>query len=119
MSKLELMFEKQIQLMDKLGVPYIKSPTAEFRTEEVLTEASVGISFALTDEIHEFMRELNWKPWKKTKKIVDIVKVQNELIDCWHFLIELSIIWGLEAEDVANLYLQKNQVNVTRQQENY
>ena len=119
MSQLELMFEKQIQLMDKLGVPYIKSPTTEFRTEEVLTEASVGISFALTDEIHEFMRELNWKPWKKTKKIVDIVKVQNELIDCWHFLIELSVIWGLEAEDVANLYLKKNQVNVTRQQENY
>lgn len=116
------MFKKQAELMTRLGLKVrTNKDLMLLKPEEAedLTHETVVLAFALQDEIHEFVRELNWKPWKQTKKEVNVETVQKELIDAWHFLIELSLMWGLNSENVHDLYLQKNLENNQRQDKGY
>lgn len=121
-DRLQEMFKKQQELMIRLKVKTRSTGELSAMTPEQmedLTDETRVIAFALLDEVHEMIRELNWKPWKKTLKPVDLEKVQKELIDAWHFLIELSLMWGLSAERVQELYLEKNKENHQRQDSNY
>lgn len=120
--RMQELFKKQAELMTRLGLKVRTNKELCLLTEKEaddLTQETVVLAFALQDEIHEFIRELNWKPWKQTKKEVNIELVQKELIDAWHFLIELSLMWGLNSENVHDLYLQKNQENHQRQDKGY
>ena len=113
-DKLDEMFELQRNLMSRLQVGTVQD---EF--EETLTKHTVYTSTALVDEVHEFLRELNWKPWKKTRKEVDMARVHDELADCWHFLIELSLMWGLNEQKIIEAFRNKNKVNHKRQDGGY
>lgn len=120
--RLQEMFKKQAELMTRLGLKVRTNKDLVLlkpEEQQELTEETVVLAFALQDEVHEFVRELNWKPWKQTKKEVNVEAVQKELIDAWHFLIELSLMWGLNSDSVHDMYLQKNQENHQRQDKGY
>lgn len=120
--RLQEMFKKQAELMTRLGLKVRTNKDLVLlkpEEQQELTEETVVLAFALQDEVHEFVRELNWKPWKQTKKEVNVEAVQKELIDAWHFLIELSLMWGLNSDNVHDMYLQKNQENHQRQDKGY
>ena len=121
MDKLDTLIKDQTKLMERLGV--LKLPSSQLGRHsnnfDHLTADTMTTSFALLDEVHEFARELNWKPWKKTKKEVDLRKVQLELIDAFHFMLELMIIWGLDANQIFELYQSKLAENHKRQDGGY
>ena len=52
------------------------------------------ISSALVHEAIELQRETNWKWWKKDKT-VDNEKLQEEIIDLWHFLFNCQLSLAL------------------------
>ena len=71
------------------------------------------------------MRETAWKNphkikygWKKTQQL-DEEKYKEEIIDLWHFVINLSISAGMTHEEVFERYLGKNKENHTRQNNDY
>ncbi|MED4841556.1 dUTPase [Weizmannia sp. CD-2023] len=72
------------------------------------------ITIAIDDEISEIRGEINWKHWKEPKPI-DLDKLQEEVIDVWHFLISLSYRVGLEPDDIFEVYKKKWQENFDRQ----
>ena len=76
------------------------------------------ISSALVHEAIELQRETNWKWWKKDK-ILDNEKLQEEIIDLWHFLIQLSIEAGFEPQKLISKYMEKNKENTGRQLRGY
>jgi dimeric dUTPase (all-alpha-NTP-PPase superfamily) len=76
------------------------------------------LSSALVHEAIELQRETNWKWWKKEKDI-DIKKIQEEIIDIWHFLIQLSIESGLDSKKLIEIYIKKNEENLNRQKRGY
>ncbi|MBA2440566.1 MAG: dUTP diphosphatase [Thermoleophilaceae bacterium] len=76
------------------------------------------ISSALVHEAIELQRETNWKWWKKDK-ILDNEKLQEEIIDLWHFLIQLSIEAGFEPQMLISKYMEKNKENTGRQLRGY
>ena len=76
------------------------------------------ISSALVHEAVELQRETNWKWWKKDK-ILDNEKLQEEIIDLWHFLIQLSIEAGFEPQVLISKYMEKNKENTGRQLRGY
>lgn len=59
--------------------------------------------FALIDEIGEMVHELkgNWCWWKATQKEVDMMKVLEELVDCWHFALSLDNDSNMLCDDEA------------------
>lgn len=72
---------------------------------------------ALKDESKELQDELLSKWWSK-----DTLGMQNirvEIIDQLHFWISLALTSGMDAKKVYDIYLQKNKVNIERQENEY
>lgn len=107
-SNLREMFEKQRNFQTRLGnesilyhIPFIK--------DQVL---------ALQCELMEALQETPWKAWKKNQ-VLDVKKLQNEIIDVWHFLINISMASGLDEKSLFELFMKKNRINNKRQDEGY
>ncbi len=120
-DKLDLLFDKQNELFKKqLGntaavnkmknLYEIKEPFDGYRI--------FMLSTALLHEAVELQRETNWKWWKKETK-TDIDKVQEEIIDIWHFVIQVSIEAGLDSKKLIEKYMEKNRENLARQERGY
>ena len=69
---------------------------------------------ALADESFEMLHLLNWKPWKNEKEL-DIDALKEEAIDALHFLLQIFILLGMDAEEVKKVYKKKLQINYERQ----
>jgi dimeric dUTPase (all-alpha-NTP-PPase superfamily) len=90
-----------------------------YETEEPFSGYRIFmLSSALLHEVVELQRETDWK-WWKTEKGLDNHRIQEEVIDLWHFLIQLSIEAGLDPELLVSKYIEKNKENTKRQQQGY
>lgn len=77
---------------------------------------------ALTNELHEALGEVGWKPWA-TSRHVHSDAYLGELVDVFHFLMNLVLVLGYKEEDLAEMfvsrYFQKRAVNAQRQKDGY
>jgi len=71
---------------------------------------------ALADESFEMLHLLNWKPWKNEKEL-DINALKEEAIDALHFLLQIFILLGMDADEVLKCYKEKLEENYRRQRE--
>lgn len=119
-DKLDMLFNKQNELFkkdinnnnkNKMNNLYdIEEPFEGYRI--------FMLSSALIHEAIELQRETNWKWWKKRDQLNEN-KIQEEIIDLWHFLIQISIEVGLDSETVVEKYIEKNLKNIKRQENDY
>ncbi|MCX8003324.1 MAG: dUTPase [Anoxybacillus mongoliensis] len=109
-EKLEKMFNMQQDLDERI--------IEERNIDKTLDEWVVAITIAMESEIDEIRREVNWKWWKQEKEI-DLERLQEEVIDLWHFLLSLSRMVGLTPETIFERYMQKNAINHKRQEQGY
>ena len=132
-DKLEYLFEMQNSLITQdynstkikssEKIPLDNNPENKMKKLYEMKEPFSGykifmISSALVHEAIELQRETNWKWWKKDKT-VDNEKLQEEIIDLWHFLIQLSIEAGFEPQTLISKYMEKNKENTGRQLRGY
>ena len=110
MDKLELLFEKQKELMD------FYHAHRDWYKKSSLNDKLFIFAFALLFESVEFIAGLNWKPWKN-KTSLDIDYLKEELIDLLHFWLTLAIYMGIQPEEVVEEYIKKNKENFRRQKE--
>lgn len=124
---LELMFERQMELMEKYN-PIEKARGAltiepemhgeldhrfvQWRLKDVVGERCV-------EEIMEAMNCLRNKPWKQSEVETDRDHYFEELADAAHFFIEGLITSGLTARQFFLLVYYKSEVNKFRQRTNY
>ena len=134
MDKLDKLFEMQEKLNDNIFRKqnicnnYSKILTSMFLYKNGRYDENQGpnditnkwlIKFldALDDESRELREELLWKWWSK-----DTLNMQNirvEIIDQLHFWICLAMTAGMDAQKVYDIYMQKNKVNLERQENRY
>lgn len=67
-----------------------------------------------SDELHEVLAEVHWKPWKQSRGIKDMAAYREELADLMHFVIDLYLAGGLTAQDMYMDYMSKHDENVRR-----
>ncbi len=120
-DKLDILFDKQNELFKK----QLENSAAVNKMKNLydIKEPFDGyrifmLSTALLHEAVELQRETNWKWWKKETK-TDIDKVQGEIIDIWHFMIQVSIEAGLDSKKLVEKYMEKNRENLARQERGY
>jgi len=87
-------------------------------TDEERIAQFKDMHIALTDELHEALGEMGWKPWA-TSKHFNQEAVQAELIDAWHFFMNLMLIAGLTPDKLLEAYELKRAKNMARQAEGY
>jgi len=115
-NNLEYLFKLQEKFQELIGneIPYIK----DYINNPINIELIKNQILALYDEVGEALREVPWKPWKLNQKF-NVKKFRIELIDIFHFLINLFLLSGMNSRQVINLFKNKNKINVNRQQNGY
>lgn len=73
---------------------------------------------ALEDELHEALGEVGWKPWA-TSRHVNREAYIGELVDAFHFFMNLMLVVDCSAEELATGYFKKRGLNAKRQAEGY
>lgn len=73
---------------------------------------------AATDELHEALGEVGWKPWATSRHVNDEA-LKGELIDLLHFVINLMLVAHLTPEEIHHRYFVKAARNKQRQAEGY
>ena len=71
-------------------------------------------TLAMLSELAELIGEINFKWWKNLKP-VNTEAVKGELVDLLHFLISMCLKMGMDADELHNLYINKNRENQNRQ----
>ena len=80
---------------------------------------------AMQAEIIEALDESTWKPWDKRAPAVDGNALVGELVDVWHFLMNLFLVAmpgvssGVIAQTIHDRYNRKNATNAKRQLAGY
>ena len=69
---------------------------------------------AATDELHEALNEVGWKPWA-TDRYFNRDAFVGELIDVMHFIGNLLVTAGVTGEELSQRYHSKQQRNRYRQ----
>ena len=103
---------KQQELNFRIGVD-MQNLSQEEQVQWVLNYAR-----AMTQEIAELTDSVPWKWWAKYQTF-DKQNARVEVVDLFHFLISLAQVLGMSAQDVFDLYTQKNKVNHERQDSGY
>lgn len=106
-----LEMQHRLQL-DAYGINY------KTMTDEEKIQAIKDMTLALTDELHEALAEVGWKPWA-TSRHINYEAFKGELIDAYHFLMNLFLIAGMNDSEVTARYVEKNRRNLKRQEEGY
>jgi hypothetical protein len=105
----------------------LQSEAYGFSTDELSGDDLIQYLFfnayAITDEIHEAMQEVSWKPWVTTP-FFNRPQFLKELIDAAHFLNNLWLAaTGMDPEGAAALfavmYEEKHDLNAKRQVDGY
>lgn len=122
---LQLIFEHQKNLFWKykdIEEKFIQRqiPNPPFNMDECLAQLHTkDLFWRITEELGEAANTLKLKPWKQTPMTTDQAHFFEELIDAFHFFIEMLYLVGLDAEALTKLYLQKNAVNNFRIRSKY
>ncbi|MEG1547203.1 MAG: dUTPase [Clostridia bacterium] len=69
---------------------------------------------AIIAELGELLNEVNFKWWKNPKPIDDAA-IKEEMIDVLHFFISMCIRAGMSADELFDIYKNKNKENFDRQ----
>jgi dimeric dUTPase (all-alpha-NTP-PPase superfamily) len=109
-DNLNLLFELQQSLQKKHGHHFDKMTIEE---KENYTKDHV---LYLLEETHELLREINFKTYKKTRKPIIMDNIKDELVDILHFYVNLCLVWGVSADQIVEVFKQKNAKNVQRLQ---
>ena len=112
MDMLSHIFELQAALNKRCGVNPVTF-NDEDRVKWIL-----NYSLALQQECSELIDSTPWKWWAKYQKF-DQQNAKVEIVDMLHFLISLAQTMGMSADDMYDMYCQKNKVNNVRQDSGY
>jgi len=119
-DKLKIMFDTQYKLQEKLGT------FDKIKNEKDRQEFINQMILACQEEVVEIMKETNYKNpeyvkfgWKKNQ-VFNELEYLEEIIDLWHFIMNLWIIKaGNTPEKFFEFYCKKNNINLDRQKNNY
>jgi hypothetical protein len=113
-DRLQQMIEMQADLQ-RIMPPHRPFPSPD---PEVLMEQIRNNVLALFSELNEAMDETGWKPWASSNHIFPAA-FAAEMVDAWHFFMNLMILGGVTADDLHQGYLAKHAKNRARQAEGY
>src|SRR5580658_3938857 len=111
---LEYLFRMQAELQEYLGVDF------NSMSEEALIQYGKDMILALTDELHEALHELHWKPWAAVPPgFKDRDAFAGELIDAFHFMVNLFLMARVTPDEMLSRYGGKHAVNKSRRDGGY
>lgn len=110
---LQEMLDLQRDLQRVFNGYELEDQSTELRIDNIVLNV-----FALTKELSELTDEIGWKPWA-TSRHINRERAVEELVDVWHFFMNIMLHLGVDAEELAAKYAAKNKINHRRQTDGY
>ena len=115
-NRWEQMWQAQYELQQQ--IPPLGRTPYDLRGEERIQFFKDQI-LALENELHaEVLGEMGWKPWA-TSRHFNREAVAHELIDVFHFFLNLCMAAEMGPAEFYRLYMEKNEINRRRQTNGY
>lgn len=113
MDRLDEMYESQGKLQELInGYPL------DVQSEEQRIANIKENYIAIVQELGEMLNETGWKSWA-TSRHINRSEYKKEIIDSWHFLMNLMLHVGMTPDDLYRGYLEKRAINERRQRTGY
>jgi dimeric dUTPase (all-alpha-NTP-PPase superfamily) len=109
---------KMLQMQRELQMRYNGGQDLDSFTDSERMDAIRINMLALMDELHEAMAETGWKPWA-TSNHLNRDAFHSEMVDAFHFFMNLMLHSGMTASDLVAGYMAKNAKNHKRQDDGY
>lgn len=109
--------EDMLAMQRELQKQYIGIDPAKLEGPERM-EYIRSQSLALLDEIHEVLAETGWKPWASSNH-VNIDAFKGEMVDAWHFFMNLMLVVGMTDLELRTMYEEKQRINWQRIRDGY
>lgn len=113
------------RIQEKLQEHYGKLPS-QLSPEKELPQFIKDMVLAATDELHELLNRTPWKPWRSYKFPEDyhpsdeeLREIKMELVDVFHFFINLCLAFNMSADELFKFYIAKNKENLDRIKRGY
>jgi len=118
-DRLTMMFEMQFNLQTKLKT-FEKAKTSPVMKQMFIDKMLLAIHEEAVEIARETMSKHVNMPfgWKRDVSINDD-KYKKEIIDLWHFTMNLWMIVGGTDQEFFEMYLDKNNINHERQEKGY
>ena len=114
-DRLERMLATQRDLQKRV----MRYPLDTLTTEQRVAYVK-DMVLALSNELQaEVLGEVSWKPWTTGPAYVNASAYKGELVDCWHFFMNLMLAVDMTADELYEGYLAKRSRNEQRQREGY
>lgn len=107
-----------LKMQRDLQLRYNNGKAIEDFTPEERMQAIRDNVLACTDELHEALGETGWKPWA-TSNHLNVDAFRAEMVDAWHFFMNLMLHSGMTADDLYRGYVAKHAKNHKRQDDGY
>jgi len=115
MDRLEQMLNRQVEV--QLQMKPVGRDPRDLDGEDLVMFLK-DMALATLDEVHEMLGEIGWKPWA-TSRHVNVQPAKKEMIDEWHFWMNLWLALGGTTKEMLEMYMAKSQTNIDRQLEGY
>ena len=113
----ELNLQRAFELQRQLQIESYGVDPATLEGEDKI-QFIKDMVLAATDELHEALGETDWKPWAEGESVNRELYI-GELVDVFHFFMNLCIVVDLTPEDLLDRYVTKRTINARRQLEGY
>lgn len=96
------------EMFEKIFIPKDTTSDRTAMTQDTLA--------SMTSEIEEIRRLLPWKHWKKysPSEQISLPAIREEIVDLFHFFVNLCIIWEISWDSLYRNYLIKRETNRKR-----
>ena len=108
MDKLDKLFLRQLNLQTRLGYDPLKYDQRYFEL----------MYMGCITELNEMLENTPWKPWKKSATLKKD-ELKKEVVDLWHFVINITLACGITPKELYNMFEEKNEINIRRQEHGY
>lgn len=120
-NKLEIMMTMQKQFQEKVGFNF--DEMSEKEKSSYIKEMMLWTSDEMSEALHELKFAKGWSKkydsWTEDETAEKEDKFKDEMVDAFHFFMNILIAAGMDANELYERYIEKNKINILRQETGY
>ena len=120
-DKLEIMMEMQKKFQEKVGFNFDEMNEKEISA--YIKEMMLWTNDEMSEALHELKYAKGWSKkynsWSDEETHQKNENFKDEIVDAFHFFMNIMIPAGMNADELFDRYLKKNKINIERQETGY